>query len=146
MEHKKGHDFTKPAVCPKCKQLTLNWGRMQRYPDIWYRKASCRPCYQARAKEWRKKNPDKVAASARRVALKRFYGITQNEYDSMFTNQKGKCMICDTTSKRTLAVDHDHATGKVRGLLCHHCNKGIGQFFDNPELLLNAIEYLQWQS
>lgn len=73
--------------------------------------------------------------------LKKVYGITSDEYNKMFEEQKGCCKICN--DQTTLHVDHCHTTGKVRGLLCRHCNVGIGHFEDNINNLLKAIEYLK---
>ncbi len=80
-------------------------------------------------------------------AMKRKYGITQEEYDAMFAAQGGLCAICGKpeTAIRTaplLAIDHCHATGKVRSLLCVCCNAGIGLFGDSAERLQAAISYL----
>jgi len=76
------------------------------------------------------------------------YNITIADYDTMFVKQKGKCKICkskDTHRKDTknFCVDHCHKTGKVRGLLCHRCNSGIGKFLEKKKLLLAAIKYLE---
>ncbi len=71
------------------------------------------------------------------------YGLTPDGYKSLFNAQNGKCWICGKPpGKRRLAVDHDHATGTVRGLLCHNCNIGLGNFHDNTAHLLRAVEYL----
>lgn len=76
------------------------------------------------------------------------YGITPETYQQLFTQQEGKCAICSSSevsvARRSynLFVDHDHETGKVRGLLCHHCNTGLGHFKDKTEALQKAIEYL----
>lgn len=74
------------------------------------------------------------------------YGITKQEYESMFSNQNGLCAICGKTYQRNgkeyLLIDHCHTTGKVRGLLCHKCNVGIGLLTHEPELLRKAIHYL----
>ena len=76
------------------------------------------------------------------------YGITPEIYQKMLTHQEGKCAICFSSevliAKKSynLFVDHDHETGKVRGLLCHHCNAGLGYFKDNEQSLKKAIEYL----
>lgn len=73
------------------------------------------------------------------------YGLSLDEYASMLQRQDGKCAICfgPPISPRPLAVDHDHATGKVRGLLCDRCNHGLGHFCDSPIRLSSAIAYLQ---
>ena len=62
----------------------------------------------------------------------------------MVTAQEGLCLICQKQpTKRGLFVDHDHATGRVRGLLCHRCNLVLGHAQDNTEVLLSAITYLR---
>lgn len=79
------------------------------------------------------------------------YGINQKTYEDILRTQNGKCAICgcDTggTSRsgniKKLSVDHDHDTGKVRGLLCNMCNVGIGNLRDSPELLEKAAKYLR---
>ena len=86
----------------------------------------------------------------RNATLQRKYGITAAEYDAILAAQSGCCAICGlpetlTRSDRTmkLAVDHDHATNAVRGLLCADCNNGLGRFRDDPELLRRAADYLE---
>lgn len=70
------------------------------------------------------------------------YGLTESEYLDMFDEQGNKCAICSTSFDEVRAcVDHSHETGKVRGLLCDKCNKGLGHFNDDPELLSKAIKY-----
>ena len=60
----------------------------------------------------------------------------------MLADQDGKCAICTKPFPGRIAIDHDHRTGRVRGLLCTSCNTGIGKLGDDPELLLRAISYL----
>jgi hypothetical protein len=78
--------------------------------------------------------------------LKRAYGLTVEGYFAILSAQGGGCAICGKTSEeqgRKLAVDHCHATGKVRGILCDPCNQGLGSYRDNVTLLRRAIEYLE---
>ena len=78
---------------------------------------------------------------------KKKYGITIEDYNRLFEEHDGCCAICgrhQTELVRKLHIDHDHNTGKIRGLLCYNCNDGLGRFRDNPELLNKAVEYLQW--
>lgn len=79
--------------------------------------------------------------------MKKTYGITAEEYDALYRWQGGRCAICRraTGAARRLAVDHNHETGEVRGLLCKPCNRyGLGMFArDNPEVLDRAAEYLR---
>lgn len=75
-----------------------------------------------------------------------FYGLTLEQFASMQSDQKGLCLICDNPfgdNPKNMHIDHCHSTGKVRGLLCHSCNIGLGKFKDDPELLTKAIEYLK---
>lgn len=93
-----------------------------------------------------KKGSEELKNHNRNQKLKYNYGITINDYNLMFTNQKGCCAICNihqSKLKRPLDVDHDHTTGEIRGLLCSKCNTGIGLFNDNIELLSLSINYLQ---
>lgn len=81
--------------------------------------------------------------------LKDRYGITLIEYNQMYADQCGLCAICSgdlDASSRKAPVDHDHSTGKVRGLLCHFCNRGLGLFKDDPELLESAAMYIRERS
>lgn len=109
----------------------------------------------AQRKARRAKNYDKIIAQERINSRKRDwhadtmlkYGITKVEYNAMLSVVPG-CAICGrlpgaTNGGRRLAVDHDHDTGRVRGLLCESCNNGLGRFKDNPQLLTAAAEYLK---
>ena len=81
----------------------------------------------------------------RNDGLKAAYGITLQEYEELLQKQEGKCKICGTTDpkhKGVFHVDHNHNTGKIRGLLCHGCNTALGLFQDSPTILVKATEYL----
>lgn len=73
--------------------------------------------------------------------LRRYYDLTPDEYDQMLLGQNSVCAICDEPGY-PLNVDHDHMTGKIRGLLCVPCNQGIGHFRDSTKYLLRAVSYL----
>src|ERR1700693_631716 len=93
-------------------------------------------------KEHYKVNVDKI----RNSHFIHYYGITLEEYDSIFKDQKGCCAICGiyySKLKKKLCVDHNHLTGKVRGLLCNACNQGIGYLQENNTTLLSALKYLE---
>ena len=76
--------------------------------------------------------------------IKRLYGITPDDYNRMYEDQKGCCKVCGNQSGNTkFHIDHCHDTGKVRGLLCDTCNRGLGYFKDDTRLLQNSIEYLE---
>lgn len=104
-------------------------------------------------REYRMKYPQQLAILRRRVALKALYSLSPNDYDMMLKNQRGRCGICKTQkfsrSGKRPCVDHCHKTNRVRGLLCHRCNMGLGMFFDSVNTLAVAIKYLQgelvWQ-
>lgn len=99
--------------------------------------------FMARVKQWQKDNPEAFAHSVRKSGYQRKFGITIEQYDAMFTAQKGVCAICSQPpGKRRLAVDHCHTTKAVRGLLCVNCNTAIGNLNDDPELFRRAIAYL----
>ena len=95
----------------------------------------------AYAKEYRQKFPDKCRASDRNAKLKKAYGISQDDFCRLLEAQGNRCKICRESSEK-FHVDHDHKTGKVRGLLCNLCNVGLGAFRDNVAYLENAIECL----
>lgn len=101
----------------------------------------------AARKRWREKYPNR----SRTCYLRSAFGITAEEYDSMLEAQLGLCAICgrperskknNSSELRRLAVDHDHMTGKVRALLCHHCNLAIGSLDDDHMIVLKAYQYL----
>ncbi len=83
----------------------------------------------------------------REKQYKQHYDMTIRDYEKLLKQQNGKCPICSTTkpgdkTKIHFCVDHDHKTGKVRGLLCHSCNTGLGRFKDNTESLIAAAVYI----
>lgn len=124
---------------------------------------SCRACSRQRSKaidtatrvartmRWQARNPDKVKAYDKRRRHKKTvskYGITPERYAALMQEQGGACAICRQTCAmgRRLSVDHDHATGAVRGLLCGGCNVAIGRFGDDVIRLKAAIAYLEFHA
>lgn len=123
--------------------------------DKWLKTVN--PGYRARqiqnTSNWFKRNPEtrKVLNAARRVRelndplryqkkrallLKSKYGLSLEAYDTLLNNQNGSCAICSRKpGKRPLHVDHNHSTGKVRGLLCHQCNWYLGTVDRAPDIL-----------
>ena len=146
-------------VCPKChviKPLSL-------YPKNKYGKhgiaAYCLSCaaeivrqrratpegqatHRAASKRWREANKERHADNN----AKRNYGVEHGTYAQMLAEQDGKCAICGTDKPGSgadrFAIDHCHSSKNVRGLLCHHCNRGLGYFRDSPSTLVRAINYL----
>lgn len=135
------------------KKLLSGWEELGYTKEQW-------ECF-SKSKRWRIRNPGKqkiandnwVAANPERrrktnraYFLKRDYNITEDDYQLMLSSQKGLCGICKTdkpTGKwKVFAVDHCHVTGRVRGLLCNECNRGIGLLKDSSDLLRDAADYL----
>lgn len=81
-------------------------------------------------------------SSTRAKNLQRKYGLTEAEYDQMLAEQGHACAICGSVPDYRLRVDHCHATGRVRGLLCNRCNFGLGWFNDDPERMRRAAIYV----
>lgn len=80
----------------------------------------------------------------KKKALRRKYGLTMEQWDSLFAAQGHACELCRTTAPvGGWTVDHDHASGRVRAILCRLCNIGLGSFRDDPELLERAAAYLR---
>ncbi len=105
----------------------------------------CKVCQNKGNKESYYKHYDKRRLTFRAYILRK-YKLTINDYDRMFLEQQGQCKICKSTNpgklKIVFCVDHCHKTGKIRGLLCQTCNRGLGLFGDNHELVKIAYEYL----
>lgn len=99
------------------------------------------------AREYRIKNADHIREWRKRTGRRKWlkhYGLTVEQYEAMVQRQGNCCAICGNgpTIGKTLCVDHDHRTGKVRGLLCNTCNVGMGALKDDPELVWLAFAYL----
>jgi hypothetical protein len=94
-------------------------------------------------------DPETMAQYKRNIYLKRSYKITLQEYEELVRIQNNRCAICSSVetgrsgkAAKFWMVDHCHVSGKVRGLLCHQCNIGVGNFRDDPKLLSAAISYV----
>ena len=131
--HRKGY-----RVCSTCKveKKYSEFNRHKNQPHgFGY---SCKECLA--------KKHDPVKTRTKRI--KKVFGITFDDYNRMLKSQNNRCAICNSTATgnrrhKNLNVDHCHTTGKVRGLLCHGCNSGIGSMKDDVELLDKAIAYLR---
>ncbi len=101
-----------------------------------------------RHEEWERRkarNPELVRSIAKRAKLKHHFGMTPEEFDVMSESQGGLCAICKnspTNGHSRLSVDHNHEDGKIRGLLCYHCNIGLGFIEDDPLWITRARIYL----
>ena len=87
----------------------------------------------------------KSSAQKRASFLRTRYGITPEQYDSMFASQDGKCAICERSIERKLMVDHNHINGIVRGLLCGPCNRFLGfiKADETARLAQNLLNYVK---
>lgn len=97
---------------------------------------------QIRAKQNAARNPD---AEFNRL-LKRRYGITLIERNRILLEQEGRCAIClrhEDQFKHRLSLDHDHKTGRIRGILCSNCNRALGLYWDNEETHARFVDYLK---
>ena len=127
-------------TCPECNirkpfsEYHKNSGTADKIHNI------CRVCCQKQTQAYRD------TLDHRERGLKDRYGLTKEDYNNKLTQQGRCCAVCGTTDPKSyhgyFMVDHCHATGKVRALLCHNCNSGLGHFKDNTEFLQKAIEYL----
>lgn len=122
--------------CPECNEVKplgdFPRNRSQRTGYGTY----CKPCHNRITRA----NRD-AHGGARNYHLRRRYGIAVEHYDAMFEEQQGLCAICRDAP--AAHVDHDHATGRVRGLLCFNCNGALGQFRDRADLMMLAVHYLE---
>lgn len=137
--------MTKILVCTKCKleseesnfhKRAVN--KLRNGRDSW-----CKPCKSTYRNAYHLLNRESEYVRSREKAWA-YVGldITYDVFLQMLEERKGECELCDAQCGTGLHVDHDHATGKIRGLLCGPCNKGLGQFRDNIKALKNAVNYL----
>jgi hypothetical protein len=101
-------------------------------------RSKCKPCWIASNKEDSEKSRDRH--------LQKTYGLTLDDFQARLVSQGGGCAICGATANphgKSLCVDHDHRTGRVRGLLCDSCNKALGLLKDDIPTLRKAIGYLE---
>ncbi|MCW2672101.1 MAG: Recombination endonuclease [Frankiales bacterium] len=97
----------------------------------------CKPCHNARSKE----TVERLYGSGKHYRLRRRYGIDEVDFDEMTLDQGDLCALCGNQPAEH--VDHDHATGEVRGILCFNCNGMLGQARDRVDILLEGIRYLE---
>lgn len=136
--------------CKKCAELKdlSEFNKDKRSKDglsYW-----CRKCHNKQKNQWYKdnpeknwyrNNPEKGKKCSRKTKLKQLYGITPEIYQEMYENQNGICANpgCDNPVE---VIDHDHITGKVRGLLCHGCNVSLGYLKEDKSRILGLVEYI----
>lgn len=117
------------TVCSIEKPLT------EYYSNSKWKQSKCKPCHIKQSNSVAKKNH-----------LRRKYNISLEEYNAKLEKQHYCCALCGKTQeeeKSALCVDHNHETGQIRDLLCRVCNRALGLFKDDPQLLIRAAEYLE---
>ena len=122
--------------CPDCGQVLPFSAYGLNAASTTGRTSYCKPCHNARGRRAKE-----LVGGERTYHLRRRYGITAEEADVLLDAQGGLCAICKAAPAKH--VDHDHATGAVRALLCFNCNGGLGQFKDDPDVLRAAAEYVR---
>lgn len=147
-------------TCTKCNKILPHIEFYKDKAHVDGRRTSCRSCDKIKAQNWNKANPtkhklhqdnfkelnsEKVKQHEKKYRLS-LYNLEASEYNQMFTNQNGCCLICkrhQSQFRKSLSVDHCHKTGKVRGLLCQNCNSALGFLEDEVTRFKSAIEYLE---
>lgn len=132
-------------ICSSCKEkksLEAFHNRTNRSSGKY---SQCRECNQKRVNQWRKQNRQQVSTLTRRSYLKKTYGITEEQYNELLQKQNECCAVCirhASEFNKRLAIDHDHHTGLIRGLLCIDCNRHLIGRRRDPELFRSAALYL----
>lgn len=135
--------------CVECAQHLL--------PDMYYEgRVACKKCVIAKANAWRRAHPERTKETAKRwrdapenkkrsenARLKYRYGVTLEEKLRLMEAQEDRCAICRLEFESKPHLDHCHRSGAIRGVLCDTCNRGIGYFKDQPEMLESAANYLR---
>lgn len=125
--------------CTKCK---TDKNLSEYHKDITKPTGYINECKSCR-KDYRDNNKQKI----RFQRIQKVYALSELEHTTMLVSQNYRCAICKTDKptgrNNILHIDHCHTTGKIRGLLCHHCNVALGSMFDNIESLKSAILYLE---
>ncbi len=144
-------------ICTKCnlEKEFSEFGKMKH--GKFGLRAACKLCQNEEFKQYYKNNKSSVNAknqewertpkgkiAKRFYYIKKMYGLTKDEWLEMLESQNNSCKICNTYSDDLgfFHTDHDHDSGKVRGLLCKNCNTILGHAKDNIDILNNAIKYL----
>jgi len=148
----------KGRVCSICSEFKLwdaySWKRSKRYKDKTtkinqIKQPKCKSCAHIETNKWRN---NQSRERLKHLYLMNTYGLSYENFITMLGSQNYKCKLCyreiksDIEGRRlksdSAVVDHNHITGRVRGILCNECNRGLGYFHDNKGTLMNAIKYL----
>jgi len=167
IEKREGNDLYN-VWCSKAKNRSIEWGSFERFkqdvgaaPGESYRltRLDKKLPWGADNVEWAKvwvpvredESPQEYSKRAIQAHKRREkYGVDSEMYDRMYKSQNGLCKLCQSPERSkisgtqlALAVDHDHKTGRVRGLLCTMCNMALGSFRDDVDVIKSAIQYLE---
>lgn len=151
------NQYTKPQVVTDTHKSCSFCGEMKLFSEFHQDRTNvkghgrafyCKACANSKSREHNAKHKDNPDYARRKKdrAVKTRYGINLESYQNKLTSQECKCAICKVhlpMSGHFTHLDHDHETGKIRDFLCTNCNRGLGHFQDNKEILMAAIEYLQ---
>jgi Recombination endonuclease VII len=148
-EHVSGGCPNLPTLLPGHRFCSGCWGQVPSEgfsPDRDSDRNRCKKC-RSEFLTQQYRTSEEFRLKHRQDNVRRNYGVTREQYNSLFESQGGKCAVCgkppDGSKKGNyLHVDHDHETGEVRGLLCSRCNRGMGHFKDDVAVMLAAAEYL----
>jgi len=136
------------TVCKETKELDQFYNVKSTKDGKGYR---CKECDNKARQKWSANNPERSHLSQRQRNLKHRFGVDLEWYEKQFKKQNYSCAICETKTNKTVgdrqfwnfSVDHCHDSGKIRGILCNNCNRALGLFQDNPELLKKAASYVE---
>jgi hypothetical protein len=131
----------------KCRHKVENERRREK-KKVWERAnyPLTRKTRVASSLRWQHKNREHMRQYKRRSRLWETYRITPEQVDAMFEAQSGLCALCGELLPQRYHIDHDHVTGKIRGLLHDQCNRGLSLFGDNLERVEKAVKYLREKS
>ena len=140
-------DLNTPKVCRDCcrhKPLAAFHRQVSERDGF---NSRCKECNNHRRAEFSAKHPERQRKIHKGAQLRYKYGLTPEQYQAMLVAQSGGCAICGADSpgcgRTYFSVDHCHASGRVRGLLCSNCNSGIGLLGDSASTVAKALAYLQ---
>lgn len=134
---------TGSRMCRECDtrqpMTEFHWANRHRH-----RRRICKTCVDLRARARRAADPARHREVSRWSAIKRKYGLSQDQFEDLLDSQDARCAICRRAFLPSAPhVDHSHKSGRVRGLLCFDCNTGLGKFHDDINLLRAATRYLE---
>jgi Recombination endonuclease VII. len=149
-------DYIITKRCKKCNEIKLLSEFYERRPSKDGYAYRCKKClteygkerYRENSESYKKRQNNYYAKNKKQIrqkAREHLFKISEEEYSILYQLQKGECAICgvkESEMQFNLAIDHNHKTGEIRGLLCRHCNSGIGFLKENIDIFKKAILYI----